>query len=154
MIGRCPICNAAGIEHRAEGLAAATASCSNASCILHQSSQDETNKHVLLSQWPLEGVEYFASQDRSHIAFNRPATASDPTDFALSCAAIIAHELEAGIPPKQSVPSASMSGPSCHPEGFWATSLFAIGVCSVCGRVDPAHQFNSRKNGELKEPSR
>lgn len=53
----CPICGSAAIEHPAEGLCGAGASCSNYQCILHIYSQDETNKHVGLEQWPKDDEE-------------------------------------------------------------------------------------------------
>jgi hypothetical protein len=48
----CPICGSAAVEHPAEGLCGAGASCSNYQCILHVGPQDETNRHVQLEQWP------------------------------------------------------------------------------------------------------
>ncbi len=52
MIGPCPLCGSAGVEHPATHQFIAGASCSNHQCILHENSQDETNKHVRLEQWP------------------------------------------------------------------------------------------------------
>lgn len=52
MIGRCPLCKSEGVEHAASGLCVAGASCSNSRCILHINYQDETNRHVLLEDWP------------------------------------------------------------------------------------------------------
>ena len=58
----CPLCGAGAIEHPIEGVPAdglvPVASCSNTECILHISYQDETNRHVLLEQWPKADAEW------------------------------------------------------------------------------------------------
>ena len=51
VIGPCPLCESEGVEHPAQSLLVAGASCSNAQCILHIDYQDECNQHVRLEQW-------------------------------------------------------------------------------------------------------
>jgi hypothetical protein len=63
MIGRCPLCKSEGVEHAASGLCVAGASCSNPRCILHIDSQDETNRHVLLTEWPKPCIFEARSED-------------------------------------------------------------------------------------------
>lgn len=52
MIGRCPLCGSEGVEHPGTLHVYDGASCSNGRCILYIGYQDDTNCHVLLSQWP------------------------------------------------------------------------------------------------------
>lgn len=51
-LGPCPLCKSPPVEHPAQGLCVAGASCSNPFCILHIMFQNETNRHVTAEEWP------------------------------------------------------------------------------------------------------
>lgn len=71
MIGRCPLCKSEGIEHAGGAIFHAGASCSSPTCILHIGFQDETNRHVLLDQWPKPCIFECRSEDGRSLGVSR-----------------------------------------------------------------------------------